>query len=506
MKYVPSFPSLSNHVNVMSSDLMKKTQLSFSFIQQKTILVAIAIFSCCALFFSFCRHHFNARQSKEPEVDLFPAHNPMKIEELIKKHTSFLDDNGNELQEADNGDELQEADLEPDPFNRLTFNTKKTPYLQKNSTFLDAEEEAEQDYDLPPPVELIEQESDVRLNSEQIDDEKKWVTQPSSTELLTSGKRSIFTRLVDNRKDAHQQQQEGYDNYRFADYTLPTNGSFRSEWATITGSTPFPGVGVSSAQGYRDTMEDEDIAIEGSIHIQGDCVPFKLFGVFDGHGGAGASKFVKEHIEQYLKAKMSHYNENGLTEEGIFRALKECFVALDADLPLEVDGTTATVAFVIEEKIWVANVGDSRTIIVKQGGETIQASEDAKPNMPTYRKTIEKLNGRVFQGRVMANLAVARAIGDKSIVGFNKDGTFNNQCCVSPKPKITCFPLQEVVGGHLVLACDGLYDVASTNQVGEAISQMIGLDYTPEEMSGSLVDRALYSGSRDNVTVLVVKV
>lgn len=61
MKYIPSFSSISSHVSVMSSDLMKRTQLPFSFIQQKTILVAIAIFSCCALFFSFCRHHFYAK-------------------------------------------------------------------------------------------------------------------------------------------------------------------------------------------------------------------------------------------------------------------------------------------------------------------------------------------------------------------------------------------------------------------------------------------------------------
>lgn len=254
-------------------------------------------------------------------------------------------------------------------------------------------------------------------------------------------------------------------------------------------------------------MEDEDIAIETSIQIQEQCIPFKLFGVFDGHAGSDVSKFVKENIEIYLKEALTYYNENNFTEEGIFHALKRCFILLDTNLPKDIEdqGTTATVALVIEDNIWVANVGDSRTIFVKEGGEIIQASEDAKPTMPGYLKTIKKLGGIVSYQRVNGILAVARAIGDKTIVGGDEDSPCNNTCCVSPKPKITCLPFEELAGGYLVLACDGLYDVASTDEVGKAINDMSSLSYTPQQMSRTLVAEAIQHSSIDNVTVVVVK-
>ena len=49
---------------------------------------------------------------------------------------------------------------------------------------------------------------------------------------------------------------------------------------------------------------------------------------------------------------------------GIWDALKACFLILDEDYEGD-DGTTATVAMILEDKIWIANVGDSRIILVK---------------------------------------------------------------------------------------------------------------------------------------------
>ena len=124
-------------------------------------------------------------------------------------------------------------------------------------------------------------------------------------------------------------------------------------------------------------------------------------------------------------------NQDGLTEEGIFKALHECFRKLDENYTGP-DGTTATVALLLDGKVWVANVGDSRTILVKDG-KAIQASEDAKPTMARYKKKIEKLGGEVIFNRVNGYLAVARAIGDKSVIGTT------GQCCVSPSPIITTY-------------------------------------------------------------------
>lgn len=258
-------------------------------------------------------------------------------------------------------------------------------------------------------------------------------------------------------------------------------------------------VGMGLCQGRREKMEDECIATHQSFKIKDIEYPFDLFGVFDGHCGKEASIFVKEHMEEYLKNALEKHNQETLTEKGVFDALKAAFKKLHDDLNETRAGTTATISLILNDTIWVANAGDSRTILVKEG-QIIQASEDAKPSMPRYQKTIEKLGGRVFCGRIEGSLGVARAIGDKSC-----KRTISGQCLVSPSPKITSYPLKDFQKGYLVLACDGLFDVATTHQVGLAVLEMAKSNESAGSMSKRLVYSAIRFGSEDNVTALVVK-
>jgi serine/threonine protein phosphatase PrpC len=256
-------------------------------------------------------------------------------------------------------------------------------------------------------------------------------------------------------------------------------------------------VGIAASQGPRVTMEDVTEVNSLTFSINGILHQASVFAVFDGHGGAEAAIFAKEKLMGVLKEAMESHNQEGLTDVGIWDALKACFKKLDDDYQGK-GGTTASVVLHLKEKIWVATAGDSRTILVKNN-ETIQTSEDAKPSIPRYENKIEKLGGYVAENRVNGNLATARAIGDKDIKG-NK-----GECCVSPNPKITNYLSQEFLEGYLVIACDGLYDVASTNAVGQAIREMADQELPPEQMAAQLVYNALTHKSKDNVSVIVVK-
>lgn len=323
--------------------------------------------------------------------------------------------------------------------------------------------------------------------------------------------KSIAGRLEKNRKYAESQQAaervKGFEIEKddfsekitiFISLLQAVERDIHGEKHEVNGR----GVGIASCQGMRPTMEDAEIAANQSFKVKDTEHSFEVFGVFDGHGGDKASAYVKANIQQYLKNALEDQNPETLTDEGIFKALKACCQKLDADYD-GADGTTATITVILNGKIWVANVGDSRTILVK-GNKVVQASEDAKPGMDRYKKTIEKLGGCVINyfgiDRVNGNLAVARAIGDKNIIG--DDG---KTCCISPNPKITCYSLDDFKGGYLVLACDGLYDVASTNEVGKAISKMEKAGDSVENMGKQLVYQAITNGSKDNVTAMVVK-
>ena len=96
--------------------------------------------------------------------------------------------------------------------------------------------------------------------------------------------------------------------------------------------------------------------------------------------------------------------------------------------------------------------------------------------------------------RVNGDLAVARAIGDHRLKG-----------AISARSKITMKPLSEVApNSHLVLCCDGVYDVASTRSIVSEI-------HTHQERSvGDLAANITYSsersGSGDNLSCMVVKI
>lgn len=254
--------------------------------------------------------------------------------------------------------------------------------------------------------------------------------------------------------------------------------------------------GVCYYIGRRDSMEDEDLITSFELIVNNSTYPVQLFGVFDGHGGNWASCYVKKYLKHRLQEVFEKSCTNEFTDEAIWNTLKATFInlySLASKEELPEGGTTATVAMILDKKLWVANVGDSRTIL----DNGCQLSEDAKPENPRYKRGIESRGGKVLttkrrQARVEGKLSVARAIGDYHLKGIN------------PRPKITMRPLSEIPErSHLILACDGIYDVSSTRQVATAVKAH--KDCSAAELAKNIVYSAYRAGSKDNLTALVVK-
>lgn len=158
----------------------------------------------------------------------------------------------------------------------------------------------------------------------------------------------------------------------------------------------------------------------GSLQIDGKSIPYELFSIIDGHGGSLTAQFIAAHMQQELEKALA---KHGLSDSGVQRALKEAFLQLDAQAIRSVQeesGAVAVATLKIGSIIWTANLGDCRAIL-KVGEEVIQLSEDAKPDNPRFKKSIEKRGGLVINvrgvPRVNGNLAVARAFNDHRILG-----------------------------------------------------------------------------------------
>ncbi|TXG71137.1 hypothetical protein EZV62_006072 [Acer yangbiense] len=264
--------------------------------------------------------------------------------------------------------------------------------------------------------------------------------------------------------------------------------------------------GYSSFRGKRATMEDfYDIK---TSHIDGKSVC--MFGVFDGHGGSRAAEYLKEHLFENLSKHPQFLTDTKLAisahvfisvedemKHQISLSLCESYQQTDVEFldserdSYRDDGSTASTAVLVGNHLYVANVGDSRTVISK-AGKAIALSDDHKPNRTDERKRIENAGGVVMWAgtwRVGGVLAMSRAFGNRMLKQF-----------VVSEPEIQDQEIDEEIE-LLVLASDGLWDVVP-NDDAVALARM---EEEPESAARKLTETAFTRGSADNITCIVVK-
>jgi len=180
--------------------------------------------------------------------------------------------------------------------------------------------------------------------------------------------------------------------------------------------------------------------------------------------------------------------------------------ALKEDLK---DGTTAVVAIINENKLIVGNIGDSELIICNnEKAVSLVPVHNPKRNRKEVER-IEEAGGRVYNDRLahpslnpaIFNIAVSRAIGD--IFFKYKDFTKNKPSALTAIPDIVTYTLTSE-DDFAVLACDGLWDVMSHQDVVDFVLPKLKEHDDPQIVSQQLVDEAFKRGSQDNITTLIV--
>merc|ERR1712093_567422 len=194
-----------------------------------------------------------------------------------------------------------------------------------------------------------------------------------------------------------------------------------------------------------------------------------FFGVYDGHGGDKVALFAGENIHPII-AKQEAFKKGDLEQ-----ALKDGFLATDRAIlndpryEEEVSGCTASVAIVSATKIFVGNAGDSRSVLGVKG-RAKPLSFDHKPQNEGEKARITAAGGFVDFGRVNANLALSRAIGDFE---FKKSAELApEQQIVTAYPDVTVHDISDD-DEFLVVACDGIWDCQSSQAVVEFVRRGI---------------------------------
>lgn len=272
--------------------------------------------------------------------------------------------------------------------------------------------------------------------------------------------------------------------------------------------------GLSSMQGWRIEMEDAHAAV---ANLPGELKDWAFFAVFDGHAGARVSAHCSEHLlhsitsgEEFQPqsiAKLAEENEE-TTINTIKKGIHDGFLRLDESMRQmpevasgeDKSGTTAVCALISPTHIFVANCGDSRAVLYR-GGKIGFSTQDHKPVNPVEKERIQNAGGSVMIQRVNGSLAVSRALGDYEYK--NVEGKGPCEQLVSPEPEIYVERRQSD-DEFLVLACDGVWDVMTNEDLCAFVRSRLLLSDDLEAIANHVVDTCLYKGSRDNMSIVLL--
>lgn len=170
------------------------------------------------------------------------------------------------------------------------------------------------------------------------------------------------------------------------------------------------------------------------------------------------------------------------------------------------DGTTAIVVLVLQNILYISNLGDSKAILCRYNKEankfvSVPLSIDHSPTDYKERMRIQKAGGYVRDGRVMGIIEVSRSIGDGQYKALG----------ITSIPDIKRCQLTDD-DMFILLACDGLWKVFTSEEVLQIVldskrdSSNEDSEICYETACNRLVNEAIRKHSGDNVTVVIVSI
>lgn len=222
-------------------------------------------------------------------------------------------------------------------------------------------------------------------------------------------------------------------------------------------------------------------------------------GLYDGHGGKAISSYLHGTLSKYFMDKRVKYPISSKYINNVYKHLQDM---LREKKEMSTNcGSTCLVSLQYEhlskQYITVLNTGDSRCVICNDKNIGIVITKDHKPNWPEEALRIKKAGGKIyFDGHDwrIKDLSVSRAFGDIESEPF-----------LTNMPEIFTFRLNKT-DKFMILACDGLWDVMSNQDVVNFVLDKMGdeSNLSKTNIADLLAKYAIKIGSTDNITIIIV--
>lgn len=267
------------------------------------------------------------------------------------------------------------------------------------------------------------------------------------TDLGTPPRGEIRVRWF-GRTDVGQIREHNEDNFVIADLTRRTRGVMETEREHVIGA-------------------------RGTV-----------FGVCDGMGGAAAGEVASQLAVDIIFEKLTQGDpprDHDELARRLVQAVEEAgariFNEARADRSRRGMGTTSTIAALMDSRLFVAQVGDSRAYILR-GDRLVQVSRDQSlVNQLIEAGQLTEEEAETFEH----NNIILQALGTAETVQVD----------------LTYVDLQR--GDRLLLCSDGLSGMVRADELREVLMNT----RDAAEACRELVDRANRAGGHDNITVIV---
>ncbi|KAL8521259.1 hypothetical protein ACS0TY_011701 [Phlomoides rotata] len=296
----------------------------------------------------------------------------------------------------------------------------------------------------------------------------------------------------------------------------PSTASSADSSDCSIGDDSFDGGGLVyghvSLMGRRRLMED---AVTVAPPVLG-AEKYSFFAVYDGHGGDRVAERCRVKMHTYVEKHVR--KEEKSPEEGGFdwkKVMAESFLSMEAEIEHEcrrneaataaerMVGSTATVVLVGKEEVVVANCGDSRAVLCRDG-VVVPLSTDHKPDRADEKERIEAAGGMIINWngwRVEGVLSTSRSLGDRYLKPY---------VCSEPEVSVVRRSGSDEV---LLIGTDGLFDVVCNEVACDVVKRCLSRQLRPKEAEGSraseaaakLAELAISKGSTDNISVIIVQ-
>ena len=242
----------------------------------------------------------------------------------------------------------------------------------------------------------------------------------------------------------------------------------------------------------RQVNEDSFLAFEFTKVQESRGTPIGFYVVADGMGGHQAGEVASRTVNKIVMDKvyskevapslalatrrLDETSESVLTSafKEANRILYERARAQGNDM-----GTTLTAALVIGDTATIANVGDSRTYLWRDG-ILDQVTQDHS---------------------LVASMVAAGVLKPSEVRSHPNRNQVYRTLGINPEVEVDTFIVTLQRGDRLLLCSDGLWEMVLDPEIG----RIVGRARSPQDACRKLIQRAKDAGGDDNITVIVVK-